>query len=194
MPKARTNQGDLESPVHDKTDFCSSRYFPAVHFRPSFSSPAQSAYHAIFHKLNDLIPEFAPATAMADFEEASASAEVQSIATYTCRGVGSTMARIVKCLTKMRLKDAYKRQTHVKDLVRCVLGLPLLPPGDMLQALQEIRSTIHDDDEFSRQIQVRYFPVLHFQRPRHGLSVYSQVTVRDAAAAAAAAILKTRYD
>jgi len=35
----------------------------------------------------------------------------------------------------------------------------------MLQALQEIRSTIHDDDEFSRQIQVRYFPVLHFQRP-----------------------------
>jgi len=55
----------------------------------------------------------------------------------------------------------------VKDLVHCVLGLPLLPPGDMLQALQEIRSTIHDDDEFSRQKQVRYFPVLHFQRPRY---------------------------
>jgi len=96
------------------------------------------------------------------------------------------MAGLVKRLTKMGLKEAYTRQTHVKDLVHCVLGLPLLPPGDMLQALQDIRSTIHDDDEFSRQIhqllvyvkrqwldrssvkfqvrqiQVRYFPVLHF--------------------------------
>jgi len=59
---------------------------------------------------------------------------------------------IDKRLTKMGLKEAYTRQTHVKDLVHCVLGLPLLPPGDMLQALQEIRSTIHDDDEFSHQL------------------------------------------
>ena len=78
---------------------------------------------------------------------------VQSTATYTCPLCWFHYGpAIVKRLTKIGLKEAYTRQTHVKDLVHCVLGLPLLPPGDMLQALQEIRSTLHHDDEFSHQL------------------------------------------
>ena len=121
----------------------------------------------------------------------------------------------------------YKRQ---------VLGLPLLPPGDMLQALQEIRSTIHDDDQFShqlhqllayvkrqttrslptraksaslllvlashcqsvifqvRQIQVRHFPVLHFQRPPR-LRLYTSVVLPTAIYAGETwtSVAKTRH-
>jgi len=59
----------------------------------------------------------------------------------------------VKRLNKIGLKDAYVRQAHVKELVHCLLGLPLLPPADMGQALQDIRITIDSDDEFSQQLQ-----------------------------------------
>ena len=113
----------------------------------------------------------------------------QSTATYTCRGVGSTMVRLLfKCLTKMGLKEAYTRQTHEKDLVHCVLGLPLLPPGDMLQALQEIRSSnpssvgkfksvifqscIFQPFTFVRQFLVPNFPALHF-RPSFSSPAFS---------------------
>ena len=77
------------------------------------------------------------------FEEASACAVRAVYSDIHVSGCWFHYGRaIVKRLTKMGLKEAYTRQTHVKDLVHCVLGLPLLPPGDMLQALQEIRSTI----------------------------------------------------
>jgi len=52
----------------------------------------QSAYRAIFQKLKDLIPEFAPPSAMADFEEASACAVRAVYSDIHVSGVGSTMA------------------------------------------------------------------------------------------------------
>jgi len=93
----------------------------------------KSAYRVIFQKLKDLIPEFAPASAMADFEEASACAVRAVYSDIHVSGCWFHYGQaIVKRLTKMGLKEAYTRQTHVKHLVHCVLGLPLLPPGDML--------------------------------------------------------------
>jgi len=36
--------------------------------------------------------------------------------------------------------------------VQGLLGLPLLPPGDIVQELQDVTMTIDSDDQFSQQL------------------------------------------
>ena len=41
---------------------------------------------------------------------------------------------LVKRMTKIGLKDAYLHDESATDVVRCLLGLPLLPPTDMISS------------------------------------------------------------
>jgi len=50
-------------------------------------------------------------------------------------------------------KDAYLHDETVTDVVRCALGLPLLPAHDIVGALQYIRITIATDGSHSRHLQ-----------------------------------------
>jgi len=38
----------------------------------------------------------------------------------------------VKRVNKLGLKDEYQNQADCKDVIRCLLGLPLLPAADMV--------------------------------------------------------------
>jgi len=43
-------------------------------------------------------------------------------------------------LNKLGLKEDYQNQDDIKDIVRCLFGLPLLPAEDIRNALQTIRA------------------------------------------------------
>ena len=49
---------------------------------------------------------------------------------------------IIKRLRKIGLTVAYGRDIQVKSVIHCFLGLPLLPEGDIVQALSDIRGLI----------------------------------------------------
>ena len=63
---------------------------------------------------------------------------------------------------KMREQAWYRRRRlscrtmttdDVEDIIRCILGLPLLPAVDIPTSLQEIRATICNDMQMARQLQ-----------------------------------------
>jgi len=114
-------------------------------------------YRAIFQKLKELVPQFTPESAITDFEDASASAFHAVYGDVHMAGYRFHYGQaIVKRLNKIGLKEAYVQQAHVKELVHYLFGLPLLPHGDIGQALQDIRITINGDDEFSQHLLQAY--------------------------------------
>jgi len=60
---------------------------------------------------------------------------------------------VVKRLNKLGLKEDYQNQDDIKDVVRCLFGLPLLPAEDIRNALQTIRAMICTDMRMARQLQ-----------------------------------------
>jgi len=50
-------------------------------------------------------------------------------------------------------EENYQNHCNIKDIIRCILGLPLLPAADILTCLQEIRATICNDMQMARQLQ-----------------------------------------
>jgi len=75
---------------------------------------------------------------MADYEEASKSAFQAVFGNVNISGCWSHYGQaLVKRMAEIGLKDAYLHDESVTDVVRCLLGLPLLPadniasqPGD----------------------------------------------------------------
>ena len=55
-------------------------------------------------------------------------------------------------LNKLGLKEDYQNQDDIKDIVRCLFGLPLLPAEDIRNALQTIRAMICTDMRMARQL------------------------------------------
>ena len=88
---------------------------------------------------------------MANFEEAPVSALEQVFGTVTVAGCWFHYVQaVVKRLTKIGLIDAYLgsgEPNDVQKIVRCLLNLPLLPRGEILQAVSNIRPEIADDGQ-----------------------------------------------
>ena len=88
---------------------------------------------------------------MADLEEAPVSALQQVFGTVTVAGCWFHYAQaVVKRLTKVSLRDQEMRiwgiKTCRKSYVVCSAdSLPLLPPGEIVQAVSNIRPEIADD-------------------------------------------------
>ena len=59
---------------------------------------------------------------------------------------------VVKRLNKLGLKEDYQNQDDIKDIVRCLFGLPLLPAQDIRNALQTIRAMICTVMRMARQL------------------------------------------
>jgi len=80
---------------------------------------------------------------MADYEEASTSAFQAEFGNVNISGCGFHYGQaLVKRMAKIGLKDAYLHNESVTDVVRCLLGLPLLPANDIYAALQDIRISV----------------------------------------------------
>jgi hypothetical protein len=113
-------------------------------------------YRQIFLKLKELAPQFKPANAMADFEEASSSA-FQAVfgSDISISGCWFHYAQaVVKRMQKMGLKAVYQQSDmDVQDTVHCLLSLPLLPAADISSGLDDVRSTITADGPLRQQLE-----------------------------------------
>ena len=60
---------------------------------------------------------------------------------------------MLKRVDKLVLEEDYQNRDDIKDIIRCILGLLLLPAADIPTSLQEIRATICNDMQMARQLQ-----------------------------------------
>lgn len=148
------------------------------------SRKTTALYHSVFVKVNELVPHFAPANVMADFEEASTSAfrrvfgnEVVISGCWFHYGQA-----IIKKLRKIGLTVAYGRDVNVKSVIHCLLGLPLLPENDILQGLTDIRDLISTgiySDASSRQLLDKMWQYVHRQWVAKSTVGPSRLSVRN---------------
>jgi len=74
------------------------------------------------------------------------SALQQVFGTMTVAGCWFHYAQaVIKRLTKIGLIDAYMGNQDLQKIIRCQLSLPVLPPGEIVQAVSNIRLEIADD-------------------------------------------------
>lgn len=113
----------------------------------------QALYIAVFEKVKVLTPQFTPASAMADFEEASVSAFKHVYGSVNISGCWFHYAQaIVKRINKVGLKNAYQQNADVMDTVRCMLGLPLLPALEITAAVDDVLQAINASCLFAHQL------------------------------------------
>ena len=59
---------------------------------------------------------------------------------------------IIKRLHKLGLKDDYMNEPDVHDIVRCLLGLPLLPADESCPAFDEVKLAVSNDSRFVNKL------------------------------------------
>jgi hypothetical protein len=117
------------------------------------SRKTEALYVRVFEKMKELVPQFSPSSAMADFEEASVSAFRRVFGDVNVTGCWFHFAQaIIKRVHKLGLKDAYLSELGVQDTVRCLLGLPLLPAGEIYLAFDDVKLAINNDGRFASKL------------------------------------------
>ena len=118
--------------------------FPVVY--ALMSRKTQALYTAVFAKVKELVPDFSPTSAMADFEEATAAAFQSVFGDVAISGCWFHFAQaVVKRVNKIGLKDASINDAHVRDTVHCLVALPLLPPQAIPDAVVDIQGELDAD-------------------------------------------------
>jgi len=126
--------------------------FPVVY--ALMSRKTQALYTKVFEKVHELVPDFTPSHAMADFEEASVNAFRQVFGDVSVGGCWFHYAQaIIKRLNKLGLKTEYCSDDDVKNAVHSLVSLPLLPPSDMRAAVSDIKSSLNADSPHINRIQ-----------------------------------------
>jgi len=117
------------------------------------SRNTEALYVTVFQKMPELVPQFSPSSAMADFEEASVSAFRRVFGDVTVTGCWFHFAQsIIKRVHKLGLKDEYMNEPDVQDIVRCLLGLPLLPANEICPAFDEVKLAVSNDSRFVNKL------------------------------------------
>jgi len=125
--------------------------FPVIY--ALMTRKTHSLYVAVFQKIKGLVPDFQPTSAMADFEEASVSAFREVFGNVVVSGCWFHYAQsIVKRLQKVGLKQPYRHDANVQSTVHCLLGLPLLPPADIVDALADVTEAVNSSSQFAGQL------------------------------------------
>ena len=117
------------------------------------SRKTEALYEKVFENMKHLAPQFAPSSAMADFEEASVNAFRQVFGDVAVKGCWFHYAQsVTKRVQKLGLKDAYVSDDDVKDIVRCLFGLPLLPAGEIRDACDDLKRAVNADSHFASKL------------------------------------------
>ena len=78
------------------------------------SRKTEALYVKVFEKMQELVPQVSPSSAMADFEEASVSAFRRVFGGVTVTGCWFHFAQsIIKRVHKLGLKDEYVSQSNI---------------------------------------------------------------------------------
>jgi len=114
---------------------------------------SQDAYRAVFNKVHNLVSDFKPVSAMADYEDASVAALREVFGEVNVSGCWFHFGQaIIKRVNKIGLKDAYTNEPDVTKVVQSLLGLPLLPASEIVLGWQDVTSSIDGDGQFARQL------------------------------------------
>ena len=117
------------------------------------SRKTEGLYVKVFDKLKELVPQFVPSDAMADFEEAPVSAFRRVFGDVNVVGCWFHYAQaVIKRVQKLGLRDDYMNDANVQDTVRCLLGLPLLPAGTICQAFEDVILAVVDDNVWGSKL------------------------------------------
>ena len=118
------------------------------------SRKTRALYSAVFQKIKDLVPDFAPTSAMADFEEASVSGFRDVFGDINVAGCWFHYAQsIVKRVNKVGLREAYTSNDEVSGIVHCLVSLPLLPPGEISAAVSDVQAQLDSTSPHASQLQ-----------------------------------------
>lgn len=114
--------------------------FPAVFVLMTHKTT--ELYTAVFSKVRDLAPHFAPLRVMADFESASVKGLQAVFGTSVIVSgcwfhYSQAVARRAK---KIGLAEPYRNSDTVRKCIRLLMCLPLLPSTDMMEGLEDIRT------------------------------------------------------
>jgi len=116
-------------------------------------------YVKVFQKVQQLVPQFAPTCAMADFEEASVAGFVRVYPDSDVAGCWFHYAQaVIKRTNKLGLKDAYGSDADVQIVVQCLVSLPLLPPEEIVAAIDDVEALVLVDSSHENQLRelIRY--------------------------------------
>ena len=99
---------------------------------------------AVFQKIKDLVPDFAPTSAKANFEEASVSAFQDVFGDINVASCWFHHAQsIVKHANKVGLTEAYTSNDDVSSIVHCLVSLPLSPPSEISAAVSDVQAQLN---------------------------------------------------
>ena len=59
---------------------------------------------------------------------------------------------LIRRVHKLGLKDEYMNEPDVQDIVRCLLGLPLLPANEICPAFDEVKLAVSNDSRFVNKL------------------------------------------
>lgn len=107
-------------------------------------------YETVLRKLRDLIPDFQPEQVIADFEDAPIAA-IHTIFgnDVVVSGCWFHYAQaLVKKVRKIGLSDAYNTDVATKQVIRCLMSLPLLRPIDITSGFEDIKTLVTPDTPF----------------------------------------------
>jgi len=105
----------------------------------------QALYAAVLQKLQDLVPQFQPVRAMADFEEVSAAAFRDIFGDVTITGCWFHYVQaVIKRVNKLGLKEHYKCHLGIQRVVQC-----LLTASANADVLDDVRDDIDDVGGFA---------------------------------------------
>ena len=124
---------------------------PALHIL--MTRKTERLYEAVLITIRRLIPEFNPAFAIGDFEEASRNALESIIPSITIIGCWFHFTKaIFEKVQKLGLSKLYKQNQFFSIWIRRIMALPLLPEEDILPVYLSMARPSNDLNDTEKEL------------------------------------------
>ena len=123
-------------------------------------------YTAVFTKVKQLVPLCSPTEVMADFEEASIIGFRNVFERERVRISGCWFhycQAVAKRCRKVGLTRFWPGSQGVTKIIKCIMSLPLLPPEDIMQGLNDITTIVDQVDDAPKELLVQLIAYIRRQ-------------------------------